>query len=519
MKRRQKTRLLLTAFTAAVLLGVYLWMVFQEHRAENGEDGLRVYTMEAAAIDRLAFTGEEGPVTLVRRGEQWFWQQEEAFPLNQNFTKTMVDKTAVLEARAVVAEGKEHYRTYGLDQPSNVITVGAGGQEKIIYLGSSSSASGDFYMAVEESEKIYVVDASFHNIFSGSILSMAVRESLPDFHLEDITRLTVAEGEREITFSRESEKGTEPGEASGNAGWMVFEKTGEQPDGNRPAGDFRAEPGEPCQAEPPDGNRPAGDFQPEPPELRQADQAQVTGLLAQVMKLRFEELAVYQPDARELDACGLGEPAVRLLVVYKKEGQERTYSILVGNGAGSGSHGNAGDGTQRNAGTESRTSDYCYVYPEGGYGIYLTRADSLAPFRGLAAEAFLSLSVGRVRREELGSIAVSAGEVRTEYTLEAQADGRVAFYHDGKEITEKEFNGIYYPLYSLTAEKRVTDITSQLTQPPALTLEYRRLPGYGEPVRVELIAYDQNYYGAKVNGKAELLVNRQQVHRLMELWK
>ena len=111
MKRRQKTRLLLTAFTAAVLLGVYLWMVFQERRAENGEDGIRVYTMEAAAIDRLAFTGEEGPVTLVRRGEQWFWQQEEAFPLNQNFTKTMVDKTAVLEARAVVAEGKEHYRT------------------------------------------------------------------------------------------------------------------------------------------------------------------------------------------------------------------------------------------------------------------------------------------------------------------------------------------------------------------------------------------------------------------------
>ena len=53
----------------------------------------------------------------------------------------------------------------------------------------------------------------------------------------------------------------------------------------------------------------------------------------------------------------------------------------------------------------------------------------------------------------------------------------------------------------------------------ALTLEYRRLPGYGEPVRVELIAYDQNYYGAKVNGRAELLVNRQQVHRLLELWK
>ena len=34
-------------------------------------------------------------------------------------------------------------------------------------------------------------------------------------------------------------------------------------------------------------------------------------------------------------------------------------------------------------------------------------------------------------------------------------------------------------------------------------------------VQAELIPYDQNYYGAKVNGKAFLLVNRQRVNEIL----
>ena len=465
-RARQRTRLLVTALAAMVLLGIYLWMVVQEHRTENGEDGLVVYALEEPAIDRLAFTGEEGPVTLSRKGAVWVWQQDETFPLNQNFTETMVGKTAILRAKAVVAEGKDHYGTYGLDAPSNVITVGAGDREKVICLGSVNRASGDSYMAVEGSEKIYVVDASFRNIFSGSILSMAVRESLPDFTLEDITGFAVVENGRELVFTREGE------------GWKGA-GTGDDP--------------------------------------RPADRELVSRLLAQVVKLRYEELAVYQPDAGELEACGLGDGADRIVVVYRKDGKEQRYSLLIGE--------TVGGETGSQSGSES--GDCRYVYPEGGYGIYRTRSSSLEPFRNLTAEAFLSLSVAQVGREELAGIRIITESGQTELTLERQQgpdetdgrDGTVIFRRDGAVITEKEFNGIYYPLYSLTAEKRVTDIADSLTQPPVLTLEYRRLSGCGETVLVEFIAYDQNYYAAKVNGRAELLVNRQRVHGLMEVWK
>lgn len=466
MRTRQKIRLTLTALTAVLLLGVYLWLLMEERHGGEGDDSLCIYTLEASSIERLTFTGADGLVALRRQDDRWVWEQEEDFPLNQNFTGTMVAKTAALWAKRAVAEGEEHFAVYGLDQPSNVITVTAGDQKKVIYLGSANSASGDYYMALEGSGKIYTVDASFYNIFSGSILSMAVRESLPDFTIDDMIQVTVTEGEQEIIFARETKSnGAEPGR------WLVWSRE--------------------------EGEKSTSGLVEPPVSASPGDETLVSRLLAQIPKLRYEELAAYHPDGQELEARGLGNHGARLQVLYQKNGIQEIYSLLIGD----------------------ETGGYRFVYPENGQGIYKVSASSLSPFQNLAAEAYLSLSVAQVRREELEGITISGESFQTEYTLESQPDGSVLFYHDKEEITEKEFNSIYFPLYSLTAEKRVTDIAGQLTRPGTLTINYRRLSGLGEDILVELIAYDQNYYAARVNGKAELLVNRQRVNGILELWK
>ena len=58
-------------------------------------------------------------------------------------------------------------------------------------------------------------------------------------------------------------------------------------------------------------------------------------------------------------------------------------------------------------------------------------------------------------------------------------------------------------------------MASQLIGPPILTIEYRCIPGTAGDMTVELIPYDQIYYGAKVDGQAFLLVNRQRVNSLI----
>ena len=134
----------------------------------------------------------------------------------------------------------------------------------------------------------------------------------------------------------------------------------------------------------------------------------------------------------------------------------------------------------------------------------------------LTAEDFLSLSIAPVKAETLAGLTLTWDNGKAEFAVTPSMDGQKAVYTlNGHEITEAQFNAFYYPLYGFTAEKRVSDMASQLTGPPILTMEYRRVPGTAEDMTVELIPYDQNYYGAKVNGQAFLLVNRQRVNSLI----
>lgn len=466
MKKRQKRNLILTAFAAVFLLAVYIFLLFSDSRKKEGND-LTIYTLEEGLVDRLEFTGRDGAVSLIKKDDIWLYEKDESFPLNQKFVETMLKKTAVLKTERCVAEGKEHFAEYGLDQPSNKITVTAGGRKKVIDLGDCNGATGDYYMTVEGTEKIYTADATFYNLFSNSILSMASRESLPGIAPDSITEFSVAEKGKKIIFCKNSSaaggngNSSENGEKNSNgiSGWTVREEGEEQGAG----------------------------------EIREADSSLVMQLLSQVIKLRYEEMAVYRPREEELESCGLAKPEAELRIIWLEEEKPVTYVIRIGKKEG-----------------ENR-----YVYAENGQGIYRTAGSSLQPFLNLTADAFLTLNVAPVKQQELERLTVLADSRRAEFTIESADGGKKIYYLNGREITEKEFNSFYYPLYGFSAEKRVSDVADQLTQAPVLTLIYDRKEEAGEDWKVELIPYDQNYYGAKVNGRAVLLVNRQKVNDLL----
>ena len=157
-----------------------------------------------------------------------------------------------------------------------------------------------------------------------------------------------------------------------------------------------------------------------------------------------------------------------------------------------------------------------FVYAKSGRGIYRTKDRVVQPFMNLKSESFLTMNVAPIRQQELDGLTILVDARRAEFTMTSSADGKIRYSLNGQEITEKEFNRFYYLLYSFSAEKRVADITEQLRQEPVMTLIYDRKEEEGTDCKVELIPYDQNYYGAKVNGKAVLLVNRQKVNQLLQ---
>ena len=391
-------------------------------------------------------------MTLIRKGEDWAYKEDENFPLNQSFVVSMLWKVAELTAERYVGDAENSLSIYGLDHPSNRIVVTEENQEKIILLGAINSATGDSYMMVEGLKKVYTVDSTFRQLFSTGITEMAIRETLPGIKLEDIQELSVS-GKENITFFREDN----------SEEWVIKTVDGEQ----------------------------------------QADSELVKSLMAKFLKIRYDEMKVYSPSERELTEYGLTEPEMVLKIQYSGQKYEDRceYTMRIGKSEPT------NEGTNQNV---------RYVYSEKGNGIYIVKESNLVPFMQLEPEDYLSLDLAPIPKKELKSLTILTKERR--YTFEIQRSvesSKETVYLNGSEITETEFNRFYYPLYAFSAEKRVSDITDQLKEDPVLSMTYERTEEAGGQLVVTLIPYDQNYYGASVDGKAVLLVNRQRVNSLL----
>ena len=275
MRKEQKRNLIVTFIIAAVLLAVYVFLV-QAEKKQSGNDNTVVYTMEADAVTALSYKSGDENVSLVKKDGTWYDAEDESFPLNQKFLETMVNKTAQLKAQRYVGNGDKAFSQYGLENPSNVITVTTADKEVKILLGDTNGATGDCYMAVEGAGKVYTVDATFQTLFSNGLTAMAARESLPEMKLEGIMSVQVENNGESIAFEKQE-----------NDVWAMADGA-------------------------------------------EADSGLVTELIGKIMKLRYEAMVVYRPEKGKLAEYGLDKPQARIAVTYKDaDGNEKTYELLV----------------------------------------------------------------------------------------------------------------------------------------------------------------------------------------------
>ena len=448
MRKEEKKNLILMGLTAVCLLVIYLLLGWMQSR-QSAQDDTTVYTLDQDAVVGLEYGSSDNTVKLVKKDNVWVYADDENFPLNQNFVETMVNKTTQLKARRRVASGKNAFQKYGLEMPSIVVQVKTADRVIKILLGDINSATGDCYMAVEGNEKVYTVDATFYTLFSNDIMAMASRESLPDMQMENVASFKIENDENTIEFQKKAD-GT----------WITSENT-------------------------------------------VADSGLITELFAKILKLRYEQMVVYQPGDEQLAEYGLDIPQTRLTINYTdaESSDKKSFELLI---------------SRVGPETDEEEKAARYVYSREGCGIYTIRESNLTDFFQIAPEDFLSLSVAPVKKDKFDTLTIETETGKIAFSIDRESDRNREIYRlNESEITEAEFNSVYYQLYAFAAERRVSDIADQLTRKPVLTYIYSNRADGEEKARVELIPYDQNYYGAKVNGKALLLVNRQKVNELL----
>lgn len=173
------------------------------------EDGLTAlsYTYDGngdGVAETWSFTRSED-------GETWHWADDPAVPLSSSafygYSSTLYG-ISVINTITGVTEGQ--FAEYGLDQPVKTVTfTDAVYGAQSFYIGAYNTYNGT-YCAYRNGDKttVYLLDGEFYTEFEYTVETLVNYDDLPAFKPEALVSLTLTQGERTVTLTREvSEEG------------------------------------------------------------------------------------------------------------------------------------------------------------------------------------------------------------------------------------------------------------------------------------------------------------------------
>ena len=124
---KKSTKLVSAVVVLAVLGGVYVGLntyVSKEEKTESSEEESKteVFSMKTDDIKSLEFIVDKKEVTFEKKDDSWVKKDETAFPVNQTTLDSAASAIETVEADRVL-EDVEDLTEYGLDSPSNTVTV------------------------------------------------------------------------------------------------------------------------------------------------------------------------------------------------------------------------------------------------------------------------------------------------------------------------------------------------------------------------------------------------------------
>lgn len=138
-------------------------------------------------ITALVLSDDTQVLRFRRDGDIWYWQDDEAFPLDQAGMPALLEAAAAMTASTPVQAGDD-LSEYGLDDAKTSLAVTADG-ETLTFTRGDQAASGDWYLRCTEDGTVRTVSDNTVKVFQlldGSIYDMAVLPTLPAITMDTL---------------------------------------------------------------------------------------------------------------------------------------------------------------------------------------------------------------------------------------------------------------------------------------------------------------------------------------------
>ena len=493
---KKSTKLVSAVVVLAVLGGVYVGLntyVSKEEKTESSEEESKteVFSVKTDDIKSLEFIVDKKEVTFEKKDDSWVKKDETAFPVNQTTLDSAASAIKKVEADRVL-EDVEDLTEYGLDSPSNTVTVDTADGTTKLNIGDENTSTNQYYISKDDDDStVYVVAADTVSPFMNSLYDYAQGEDFPTIDSSTVKKVQVSENKDSYVLEENSDGAT----------WNVSS----------------------------DGSS----------DKESADTTAAGNVTSGLGSFAFDQFVNY--NAEDLSQYGLDKPYATITVDYQEEVKnDSTDSTESGENDSTASESDSEssdttdtDSSSEDADSKTTTVVVIYVGDEAGDGsryvtidnkqIYTMLTDTLSAVIDKTPSDLWSLIVNYLSVKNLDQLQVTYGETTSTVNVSRETstddDGNeketITYQLDGKEIESTTFTTFYNKLINMAGQKRLTDVYTPAAD-PEMTAVFT--DSDKNQTTVTFYTYDTNYYAAVVGDKV-FLVNKMTVKEMFNAYE
>lgn len=493
---KKSTKLVSAVVVLAVLGGVYMGLntyVSKEEKTESSEEKskTKVFSVKTDDIKSLEFIVDKKDVTFEKKDDSWVKKDETAFPVNQTTLDSAASAIETVEADRVL-EDVEDLTEYGLDSPSNTVTVDTADGTTKLNIGDENTSTNQYYISKDDDDStVYVVAADTVSPFMDSLYDYAQGEDFPTIDSSTVKKVQVSENKDSYVLEENSDGAT----------WDV-------------SGDGSS-------------------------DKESADTTAAGNVTSGLGSFAFDQFVNY--NAEDLSQYGLDKPYATITVDYQENDSTDSTESGENDSTASESDSESSDTTDTDSSSEDADSKtttvdkqlVIYVGDEAGDGsryvtvdnkqIYTMSTDTLSAVIDKTPSDLWSLIVNYLSVKNLDQLQVTYGETTSTVNVSRETstddDGNeketTTYQLDGKEIESTTFTTFYNKLINMAGQKRLTDAYTPAADPEMIAVF---TDSDKNQTTVTFYTYDTNYYAAVVGDKV-FLVNKMTVKEMFNAYE
>lgn len=457
MKKKKNIIILLVVF--AVLIGGYVYLSKHPKKTPTStatDNTISLMKTDVKKINQITINSKSGVLNLEKKGDNWQLKDSPSIKLVQSSVTNIASDFASLSAERIIDKNPTKLDDYGLATPAVTATATLDdGSKKVILLGNRAPSGPDFYLMVKDDPKVYLVAANVGSNLSATAADLRDK-TLTQVDTTKLSYLKVVNDKARTIEIKANDSQTDQ-EKQVNLSSLILTQPYSRNFG--------------------------------------IDSTKLQTILQGFPTFQISE--VVEDNAKDLSKYGLDKPKYDVTL---SDTDKNNLHLQIGN---------------------NKDSDYTYFKLDGSNTVYTMTGSNIEalnidPLKIVTSFVYL-VNIDDVDKIVVNSPGKENVMALSRTTQKAQKSGdtdttTTTYTLDGKNVVEDKFKTFYQELVGLGID---AENDKQIPENPEITTTFTLNKGNNKVDKIEYCPYNDDFYGAFVNGKCEFLIAKSKVQKMV----